>query len=358
MINKISLVGFKSFPEKDIPLSNLTLLSGLNNSGKSSIIQALRMYESAARNISPLLSGHGDVDDIRSDFVSPKSDIVITLEYEDGSNDSLSLNDEYMSQPAGCPDLIYIGADRLGPQANLPVNFSLDSTPRIGEQGEFTYDFITKLTSNGYVVPPNLSHPSSRSSTFEYELRGWLSEIAPGVKFKYSTNKQSSVSHAEMDTYRPKNVGFGLSYTLPIIAATLGAASKPTTLDDQASWIINWEIKKTTNGITLAIENPEAHLHPQGQTAMGIMLAKAAASGVQVIVETHSEHVMDGVRIAIKEGNLEHNDVLFHYFEKNADGLTEIKTPSIDENGKISFWPNGFFDQTLKNRAFLAKRSK
>ncbi|EQB8941408.1 AAA family ATPase [Vibrio parahaemolyticus] len=358
MIKEINITGFKSFPEKVIPLTNFTLLSGLNNSGKSSVIQALRMLESSYRNNSPLLDGYGDIDDIRSDHVHPSSEIEFSIEFNDGSTQGLTLNNEYKSQITTFPELLYIGADRLGPQANLPIDFSLYSSPRIGDRGEFTYDFITKLTSIGYTVPSDMFHLESRSPTFEYQLRGWLSEIAPGVEFKYSTNRKSSVSHAEMDSYKPMNVGFGLSYTLPIIAATLGATCLPPTLESQASWVINWEIKKTTQGILLIIENPEAHLHPQGQTAMGKMLAKAAACGVQVIVETHSEHVMDGVRIAIKEGALNHTDALFHYFEKSTEGLTEIKTPSIDENGKISFWPNGFFDQTLKNRAFLAKRSK
>ncbi|NUH54658.1 DUF3696 domain-containing protein [Citrobacter portucalensis] len=91
---------------------------------------------------------------------------------------------------------------------------------------------------------------------------------------------------------------------------------------------------------------------------MGKMIALAASNGIQIIVETHSEHVMDGIRIAVKEKDLSHELVKFNYFNKNEDGHTEITSPSLDENGKLSFWPNGFFDQALKNRSLLARKTK
>ncbi|ARN30753.1 TPA: DUF3696 domain-containing protein [Acinetobacter baumannii] len=91
---------------------------------------------------------------------------------------------------------------------------------------------------------------------------------------------------------------------------------------------------------------------------MGILLAYAASCGVQVIVETHSEHVMDGIRIAVKDQILNNNKVKFHYLSKTNEGLTKLETPTMDEEGKINFWPDGFFDQTLKNRSKLAKRSR
>src|SRR5690606_40491371 len=95
-------------------------------------------------------------------------------------------------------------------------------------------------------------------------------------------------------------------------------------------WLVEWEELKSENGVLLVLENPEAHLHPQGQTAMGILLAYAASCGVQIVVETHSEHVMDGIRIAVKDGILESNSVKFHYLSKTKEGLTKLETPVID----------------------------
>jgi len=358
LINEIHIKGFKSFIDEKIQVANLTLLAGLNNSGKSSIIQALRMYSATYNGASPLLSGHGEVTDLRSDFVSVNDDISVALSFESNQTGTMILSDHNVVKPLFSPEFFYVGASRLGPQPFLPLNLSLDARPKVGDQGEFVFDFVKRLEEYGYLLPDPLIHPSAQGKTFEYVLQGWLTEIAPGVEFSFSTNKKADISHAEIDNYRPANVGFGLSYTLPIIAATLGAAAKAPTLSEQDDWVNSWEGLKAKHGVLLVLENPEAHLHPQGQTAMGKMIALAASCGVQMIVETHSEHVMDGVRIAVKQGLVSCDIVKFHYLSKSKDGLTIIKTPQLDSDGKLDYWPEGFFDQTLKNRAILAKRKR
>jgi predicted ATPase len=358
LIDELMIKGFKSFVNGHIKFSNLTLLTGLNNSGKSSVIQALRMYCSAFSGASPLLNGHGEVSDLRSDFVNANDDISVSLNFTDNKQGTMVLSNHEVINPLVGPEFFYVGADRLGPQSFLPMNLALDAKPKVGDRGEFVFDFIKRLEEYGYLLPDKMVHPASQGKTFEYVLQGWLTEIAPNVEFSFSTNKKADISHAEIDNYRPANVGFGLSYTLPIIAATLGAAAKAPTMTDQDSWVSQWEQSKSNNGVLLILENPEAHLHPQGQTAMGKMIALAATCGVQIVLETHSEHVMDGVRIAVKEGLVNSNEVKFHYLSKDKDGLTRIDTPKLDSDGKLDCWPNGFFDQTLKNRAILAKRKR
>lgn len=358
MINELHIKGFKSFVDEPIRFTNLTLLAGLNNSGKSSVIQALRMHSAAFNSDSPLLSGHGEVSDLRSDFVSAAEDISVSLTFNDGRKGTMLLSDHNVDKPSISPEFFYVGADRLGPQSFLPLNLSLDARPKVGDRGEFVFDFVTRLEEYGYLLPKLLRHPNSQGQTFEFVLQGWLTEIAPGVNFLFSTNKRADVSHAEIDNYRPTNVGFGLSYTLPIIAATLGAAAQAPNVTGQDIWVSEWEGRKANNGILLVLENPEAHLHPKGQTAMGKMLALAAACGVQIVVETHSEHVMDGIRIAVKAGLVSSDKVMFHYLSKDKKGITKVDTPKLYEDGKLDFWPEGFFDQTLKNRAILAKRKR
>lgn len=356
MIDKLHIKGFKSFPDEQIIFSNLTLLAGLNNSGKSSIIQALRMYSAAFNDASPLLPGHGEVSDLRSDFVNATDDISVALSFASNNFGTMLLSDHNVEKPSFCPEFFYVGADRLGPQPFLPLNLSLDAMPKVGDRGEFVLDFVTKLEEYGFLIPDILIHPAAQGKTFEYALQGWLTEIAPSVNFSFSTNKKADISHAEFDNYRPANVGFGLSYTLPIIAATLGAAAEAPLAIDQDDWVKNWERLKVDHGVLLLLENPEAHLHPQGQTALGKMIALAATCGVQIVVETHSEHVMDGIRIAVKQGLVRSDAVKFHYLSKDKGGLTKVATPKLDDDGKLDFWPEGFFDQTLKNRSFLAKR--
>ncbi|CAM5621804.1 hypothetical protein SALBM217S_04209 [Streptomyces griseoloalbus] len=121
---------------------------------------------------------------------------------------------------------------------------------------------------------------------------------------------------------RPTNVGFGLTYALPVVVACLTATPESLIL----------------------LENPEAHLHPKGQSRMAALLSAAAATGAQLIVETHSDHVLNGLRIAVKQGVLQPQDTVIHYFSGNGAG-TEVVTPRIDKDGMLEQWPEGFFDE-------------
>ncbi|MFE0082956.1 AAA family ATPase, partial [[Kitasatospora] papulosa] len=97
-------------------------------------------------------------------------------------------------------------------------------------------------------------------------------------------------------------------------------------------------------GTLLLLQNPEAHLHPQGQTQMATLTASAAAQGAQVIMETHSDHVINGVRLAVKHGRLTPAQAVFHYFRGDGTGV-EIVSPRIDADGMLDKWPEGFFDE-------------
>ena len=132
--------------------------------------------------------------------------------------------------------------------------------------------------------------------------------------------------------YRPTNVGFGLTYSLPIFVATLSSA--PDSL--------------------LLIENPEAHLHPRGQVAMGKFLALAAANGIQIIIETHSDHVLNGIRMAVKNKTIQAADVTLHFFDRPRSApCCAVTSPKIDKDGRLDQWPDGFFDEWEKGLAEL-----
>lgn len=122
---------------------------------------------------------------------------------------------------------------------------------------------------------------------------------------------------------RPTNVGFGLTYALPIVVACLTAGP----------------------GSLILLENPEAHLHPRGQSRMASLIAAAASAGAQLVVETHSDHVLDGTRLAVKQGRLAASDTAVHFFRGNGAGV-EIITPTVAEDGSLSEWPEGFFDES------------
>ncbi len=119
-------------------------------------------------------------------------------------------------------------------------------------------------------------------------------------------------------------------------------------------------------GALLLIENPEAHLHPKGQGMMGDLLAQVAQTGVQVIIETHSDHVLNGIRLAVHGGGepsrLDAEKVRLHFFERReTDNGAEhvVESPRMDRDGRIDRWPEGFFDEWDKSlEALLEPRSE
>jgi predicted ATPase len=167
------------------------------------------------------------------------------------------------------------------------------------------------------------------------QVASWIQQLSPGARLNAQRVKGTDevqlfyefvglARTSKSNSYRPTNVGFGLTYSLPILVACLAA---PT-------------------GSLLLIENPEAHLHPQGQVALGELLSFVAADGVQLVVETHSDHILNGIRLAVKGIKLPANDVALHFFTRSLkSGESEIQSPTVLPDGRLSNWPNGFFDQ-------------
>lgn len=353
MIKTLNISAFKSLKKSSIKLPALTLLCGLNNSGKSSVIQTLRMFCNSAYGDSPLLAGHGPVEELRSKLVDPREPLKIICEFEDGMSHSLIIDDTEFEKPKYAPLSCYISADRWGPKISLPLDRHVGKFPTIGDHGEYVIGFLDELRNQ--IVPEILRKDESQGVTLEYQLVSWLKEIAPDINISYSRDSKRDSSHVEFNSFRPTNVGFGLSYCLPILASILGMASTKPSSGWEYSWGHEWEKHKTTYGVLLMIENPEAHLHPSGQTALGNLIALGARSGLQIVVETQSDHLMDGIRIAVKEKLISPDNVAFHYLSRNSEGETIIETPKLNDSGKLEFWPKGFFDQTLKNRTKLAR---
>ena len=141
---------------------------------------------------------------------------------------------------------------------------------------------------------------------------------------------------ARFDEFNPVHVGFGLSYTLPVIANLLAYSTK--------------EFK----GGLLLLENPEAHLHPAAQTKVGELIARSAAMGYsQILVETHSEHIIFGIQIAVKEKIIAAEKTKFLFFDREKDEenniTSKIENPVLDDNASFDDWPEGFFDETEKS---------
>ncbi len=338
MIKSISLTGFKSFLHRELSFSQLTVLSGLNSSGKSSIIQALMMLEKAAnKENSILLDGHGTVDDIKNNYYN--EDLEIGVENESGHTFHVKIplsNSKKQIKVTSknkfdFPEIIYVAAHRFGPRTYVPMYTDSSKRNRLGANGDNLFQCIEEFQAE----PLNslLIHENSEGETLRFNINGWLSVISPNMVFDYQLNKMNDTSYSTFDDHRAMNVGFGLSYVLPVITALLVGTLIPNCL--------------------VIIENPEAHLHPKGQTEIARLISLCAQTGTQIIIETHSDHLFDGIRIAAKNTPGFAKDVQIHWFELNKEKNTEVYSPILDDNGRINEWPKGFFDQFETNASQL-----
>ena len=179
-------------------------------------------------------------------------------------------------------------------------------------------------------------HPADNRETVRAQVDAWLNELFPGarvnaerlavdapVRLSFSLGQTSPWS-------KPANVGYGLSYAFPMLALL---TAEP--------------------GSTIVIDSAEAHLHPRAQSAVGSLLARMAGSGLHILAESHSDHLLNGVRLAVRDGLLESSDATIHFFGRLAQ-TPSVTTVAVDKNGAISDWPEGFFDQSERDLATLS----
>ena len=370
MLERIVLRNFKCFEELDLTCSPLTMLCGVNGMGKSSLIQALLVLGQSASS-GDLLRGElvlgGELTDIGTGqdtlFEDAEEEVIVfelhhqvvppplrlTFRYspeadrlraDDEGLDGVELWDGY--PPVG-GSLIYVSAERLGPRKLYRQSEAFARSGYLGARGEYALNYLA-AHQNEALTPDDPRQTGHAGRRLLDVVDHWLREVTPGAHLQLEAVRDADAIIAGFSfdragdvttrRFRATNVGFGLSYTLPVLTALLAPP-----------------------GSLCLIENPEAHLHPRGQTRLAELAVRAALAGVQVIVETHSDHFIDGIRIAVRDKLIEPGDTAFHYFEREG-GRTTVASPRVDADGRLSAWPAGFFDQHEENLArLIAPRS-
>lgn len=372
MISSIKLTNFKAFRDTTVPLSPLTLLSGLNGSGKSTLLQALgliRQSSDAGFLAQDDLLLNGDLvelgtgaDVLNYDFEIPFISIGISVQPAMGNGSlvwraPIDTNSDVLKcdvspgrggRPSSHGDMQifnlldfgfqFLRADRITPSVTFPKSHhAVRKWQSLGPRGEYTAHYLLEFGSDK-IPNSNLTHPTeAEAQSLLTQVNAWLQEFSPGVRvdahpvpmtdfvrLAFSYRGHGASYGAPL---RPTNVGFGLTHALPVVTACLGAAV----------------------GSLIVIENPEAQLHPRGQFAIGRLLAKTAAGGVQVIVESHSDHVLNGIRLAVKEGALDPTHAQFHFFHREPGEQSQFVSPKVTKEGRLTHWPPGFFDQWEKS---------
>ena len=382
MLTGIDLQYFKCFKLLKLPLTPLTLLSGANASGKSSIIQALALLHQTMRehewSTRLMLNGAtvrlGTVADVidkvygqrfceialqdhtahyRWEFTGDRNDMSMAVKrvHVSGIKVVKELNPEMLHHllPESAPQnahilinclrgLTYLTAERLGPREYYPLEDS-QLAPVVGPRGEHAASVLHSGSDEDVMGELVIEHdPPARLHQVEARMHRFF----PGCRLKIEKVSNANAvtlglrTSGDTDFHRPVHTGFGLTQVFPIVVAALSAGKNDL----------------------LLIENPEVHLHPAGQAMMGEFLAEVAAAGAQVILETHSDHILNGVRKAVRKKKLSPDNVALHFFlprqESEQKGIAQVQSPVMDSDGNIDTWPEGFFDQFDKDMNYFA----
>lgn len=378
MIQSIEIKNFKSIKQKYFPLRHLNVLLGLNGQGKSTFIQSmlvLRQSNTASSRVSPgwldLNGRYAAIGTSRDAFYQYGGKQEMVLDMKLASN--LHLNFKYSyeidkdvlppaSQPeTGFDSLIkeakkhtglfsgnfqYLSASRINPRSSYKKSpFEVVQNRNLGSSGEYTAHYIDTFHDEA-VSFDNLLHPDSimvdnvtkktfANRTLINQINLWMGTISPGIAIRTTSVNNEEVlleyeykqkAYGYTNRFKPENVGFGITYSLPVITAILSA--KP--------------------GSLVMIENPESHIHPRGQAELGKLIALLAQNDVQVIIETHSDHIINGIRVAVKDTPTLKDETILFYFEKfdaDYEQFSKITNIEIDSNGELSDYPAGLLDE-------------
>lgn len=362
MMNRLVLNDFKIHSNLDIQLGNMTILTGQNGMGKSSVMQSLLLLRQSCNAQTTMtglnlkgdltdLGGANDVEchsstegvlDIR---LSARKDeeLKFKFSYDVDSYETFlpiigdSPHVDTLNKYALFTNKFqYISAFRLGPQKGYERDTNIVQHQRqiskINGQCEYAIHFLAHYGNKIHCIPELLFNAMDGNDLLETQVEKWMQHISPRInivvepsgadfKLNYKFSREDKPMTEEMSAV---NVGYGVTYVLPIIIAILSAVP----------------------GSLILIENPEAHIHPRAQAELMKLMMKAAKAGIQIIIETHSDHIMNGALVSVVD-DPEIIDILkVYYFER--DDITHTSIPrelEIMKDGRILNPPIGFFDQ-------------
>lgn len=386
MINRLTIKGYKCIKGFDFKLGSLNLFVGPNASGKSTCLQSILLLKQSITNSKiEKLKLFGSLYDagLALDILHPESNheiefsitqgelyevhqFAVNRETQDVSTsryisrkDAVVSNNTFLS----LIPVFYLNAERISPKVSyeLPKTDMSVAGPQ-GKNGEYTVSVLTQAARELTIVDgwsDNLILDSlsivfnkidpiktaihaikltqGRLDLVVNEILKW---VVPGATFIaeeiHSSDQTSLAFIRDVDRtqtkVRPTHIGFGLTYVLPVITAALSLPK----------------------GGVLIVENPEAHLHPFSQSRIGIFLGLIASTGRQVIIETHSDHVVNGIRLAVSKEVLKPEDFVTYFCSVPDNGSNaNIKKITCNSSGEMSLWPRGFFDQIIQDLSNL-----
>lgn len=252
------------------------------------------------------------------------------------------LSDLEVAFEDACSQIRYLGPLRDDPRRQYV--YSGAGQGDVGRRGEFAVDALVsarladKRVSRGY--GGGQAHRKLPGITVERLVAEWLRELGLIHSFEVEALDDRETVYRIRVRRSPgsppvllTDVGFGVSQVLPVLVL-LAVAAK---------------------GDTVVLEQPEIHLHPAVQSGLAdIILETALVRGVQIILESHSEHLLSRLQRRIAEATLPKNvevkleDVALYFCSYN-NQASEIAELQLDDLGNIRNWPADFFGNPLED---------
>lgn len=350
MIDKMHIHALKSIKDMTVNCSKMNLFVGTNSSGKSTFIQAILL---AAQNgiekmgLNGKLISLGEYREVRNyymnnhsikievwqdnkneptwiEFVENKEDETYNIITSEGE-DYVIIDDLLDSDYDGNLPLTseigfhYLSCHRIGVRDIYEKNMINDYD--FGIDGQYALSYLLKKEGNNIDDKLFVKRDHLTNSLLD-QVNYWLNYIVGMtlsiidlkktnyLQVKYNNNPANMSS--EILYSRPINVGSGVSYLISILITCLASDE---------------------NDIMI-IENPEIHLHPKAQSRLCEFLYFICKANRQLFVETHSDHIFNGVRVGIANHNMEAKDISLNFFALN-NFETLCNPIKIGEYGKI-----------------------
>lgn len=348
MIDTIHIIALKSIKDLTVKCSKLNLFVGTNSSGKSTLLQGLLLV--AQQKLNGKYISIGDFREVRN-YYMPNSSIRIEIKengknnpawiefIEDKENETYNVQTSLDEIPAEDilifddiddseqSDLIsdefgfhYLSCHRIGVTDIYAKNMLNESD--FGIDGEYAMAYLLKNESKNVENELVVEGADVTNSLLE-QVNYWLNYIVGTtlaindikktnyLQVKYNNNPANASSEALY--CRPINVGSGISYLISIIISCLGS--------EEDSIIV--------------IENPEIHLHPKAQSRLCDFIYFVSKAGRQLFVETHSDHIFNGLRVGVATKKIQQEDISVNFLAMNEHCETQCNPIIFKEYGKI-----------------------
>lgn len=351
MIDKLSIRNFKCFEKIELLLKPFTVLCGVNSGGKSSVIQALLLgMESLEKgtvsgnldlmalhdnvelySFEEILYSDAEEEQIEIGIEQEQDKRVIRFMSEESDNNVKYTLIEGIISKEQISKVWYLGSNRTISSYQKRGNAT---ALELGKDNEYIGFVLEKGRSGKVPADKSRNCEDMENVLFTTQVNEWLNYILPGnqvMAVTMGSDNLISLRFGKEQRLHKTNVGYGISFVLPILVSGLLA-------------------KK---GDVLIIENPELHLHPKAQSDLMVFLSCVAKAGVQIIIETHSDHVINGIRKAVVNPacKLTAADTAIYFFGENQS----CRYIEIEADAELSEWPDDFMEQEENDLYFIRK---